>query len=236
MDARIKSEVLKHRTDVLEREYVLVEQAQKSINGACRRFVDIGCGPYGLLGRLGDRLTNLKAGSIGIDLDQAALRTNPNVAHRICASCYDLPLESNSVDLIVCRWVFEHLEHPDRALSEFSRVLRKGGIAYIKTPNLWNYGMLISWATPTVLHNAFLTATGVGENTPTFYRANTKRKLAELAMKAGFKVRNLESRSGSYMYYAFNKELFLTMRGLSRLMSKATSATQLLLMCVLEKT
>jgi SAM-dependent methyltransferase len=236
MDARIKSEVLQHRAAVLDREFTLVEQAQKSLNGSCRRFVDIGCGPYGLLGRAGDRLASLKPNSIGIDLDQAALRENPNIAHRVCASCYSLPLESNSVDLIVCRWVFEHLEHPERALAEFSRVLRKGGVVYIKTPNLWNYGMLISWATPTVLHNAFLNATGFGDNTPTFYRANTKRKLAELAEKGGFKVRNLESRSGSYMYYAFNKELFLTMRGLSRLMRKATDSGQLLLMCVLEKT
>ncbi|HXP87600.1 MAG TPA: methyltransferase domain-containing protein [Bryobacteraceae bacterium] len=235
MDARIRNEVLKHRAEVLDREYALMEQVQKSLNGTCRRFVDIGCGPFGLLGRMGDRLANLKPNSIGIDLDRAALRNNENITHRICASCYSLPLESNSVDLIVCRWVFEHLEHPEQALKEFSRVLRKGGIVYVKTPNLWNYGMLISWATPTALHNAFLTATGFGENTPTFYRANTRRKLVELAANTGFKVRNLESRSGSYVYFAFNKELFLIMRSLSRLVSKATSATQLLLMCVLEK-
>jgi len=235
MDARIKSEVSQHRAEVLDREFTLVEQARTSLSGSCRRFVDIGCGPYGLLGRAGDRLADLRPAAIGIDLDLPALKQNPNIAHGICASCYSLPFESESVDLIVCRWVFEHLEHPEQALAEFSRVLRKGGVVYIKTPNLLNYGMMISWATPTFVHNAFLRATGFGDNTPTFYRANTRGKLAELAGQAGFKVRSMESRSGSYMYFAFNKEIFLTMRGISRLVSKATSATQLLLMCVLEK-
>lgn len=236
MDARIKSQVIKQREEILDREFSLVEEAQKLLSGNHHRLVDIGCGPFGLLGRSGTRLAGLQARSLGIDLDRAALASNPNVAHRICASCYSLPLDSASVDFIVCRWVFEHLEKPEEAMREFSRVLKKGGFLYIKTPNLWNYGMALSWATPTLFHNLFRSATGLRENTPTFYRANTKRRLTELAAATGFVVRNVESYSNSFMYYSFNKELFVAMRALSSLASKVTNRMQQLLLCVMEKT
>jgi hypothetical protein len=95
--------------------------------------------------------------------------------------------------------------------------------------------MLISRATPTSLHNLFLSKAGFNENIPTFYRANTLKKLAKLGEQAGFRIRNLETHSGSYLYYCFNKELFLLMRGISRMFSKATTGMQQTLMCVLEK-
>jgi ubiquinone/menaquinone biosynthesis C-methylase UbiE len=131
--------------------------------------------------------------------------------------------------------VFEHLEKPEEAMQEFSRVLKKGGILYIKTPNLWNYGMLLSWVTPTLFHNLFRSATGLRENTPTFYRANTKRRLTDLAKSAGLTVRELKAYSNSFMYYSFNKELFLVMRGLSQLVGAVTDRMQQLLLCVMEK-
>jgi SAM-dependent methyltransferase len=235
MDARVKSSVLSHRSDILDREYRLVESVHKAVGGNGCRTVDVGCGPYGLLGRMGDRLAALQVGSIGIDTDWKALASNPNVRHRICGSCYSLPLESRSVDLVMCRWVFEHLETPEVAMREFSRVLRPGGFLYIKTPNLWNYTMLVSWATPTLLHNLFFAATGQGNNIPTFYRANTRQKLRQLAASSGFAVRGLESCSSSFAYYSFNKELFLLMRSVSRAVSKVTDRMQQVLLCAMEK-
>lgn len=235
MDVRIKSEVLKQREKILDREYFLVEEAYNSLGGKAGTLVDVGCGAIGLLGRMENRLTALQADSIGIDTNAEDLARNPNIRHRICASCYALPLASNSVDFIVCRWMFEHLESPEKAMREFSRVLKTGGFLYIKTPNLWNYGMIVSWATPTIAHNLFRSAAGLRENTPTYYRANTKRKLAEMAADSGFAVRRIERISNSFMYYSFNKELFLTMRIFSRMAGKVTDRMQQILLCVMEK-
>jgi ubiquinone/menaquinone biosynthesis C-methylase UbiE len=235
MDARIKIQVTRQRDKILDHEYRLLEEAQKSLDENPCRLVDIGCGSFGLLGRNGARLAGMQARSIGIDLDRETLASNPNITHRVCASCYSLPLASNSVDVIVCRWVFEHLESPEKAMREFSRVLKKGGFLYIKTPNLWNYGMMLSWVTPTVFHNFFRSATGLRENIPTFYRANTTRKLNELAKKSDFTIRKLDLCSNSYMYYSFNKELFWVMRSLSILVGKVTERMQQILLCVMEK-
>jgi ubiquinone/menaquinone biosynthesis C-methylase UbiE len=238
MDPRIKDEVSEHRQEVVARECFLIKQAIETMpdsRDSGFRVVDVGCGRYGLLSRAGDRLPGLKRGSVGVDLDVAMLAQNVDVEHRVSASCYSLPFPPESVDVIICRWVFEHLESPKRALDEFSRVLRKGGVVYIKTPNLLNYGMMISWATPLTVHNAFLSKGFEMENTRTFYRANTKRKLAALAESTGLVVRDLETRPGSYLYYGFNRELFLLMRGVSRIMSKFTKSMQQTLMCVLQK-
>lgn len=239
MDPRIRNEVLEHWRGALAKECLLVEQAiEENLapqEPMCLRVVDIGCGRYGLLSRAGNRLAGLKRGSVGVDLDAAALALNVDVEHRVCGSCYSLPFPPESVDVIVCRWVFEHLEYPERALREFSRVLKGGGVVYIKTPNLLNYGMMIAWATPLSFHNTFLSKGFGKENTRTFYRANTKGRLADLAAKSGFAVQTLETRSGSFLYYGFNRELFLVMRALSRMMSKVTRSMQQTLLCVLQK-
>jgi ubiquinone/menaquinone biosynthesis C-methylase UbiE len=234
MDTRVSGDVGQTRDAVLDAEYAVIE-------GLCReagkrsRLVDVGCGALGLLGRRNGRLQELQADSVGIDIDRQGLATNRNVGHRLCASCYSLPLQDNSVDIVVCRWVFEHLEHPEKAMEEFARVLKRGGFLYVKTPNLLNYAMAISWLTPTVLHNLFLTKTGMRENIPTFYRANTRRALSRLAKVSGFTVRRLEHRPYSFMYYAFNRELFLLMRTASRIVHKFTDRLGLVTLCVLEK-
>jgi 2-polyprenyl-3-methyl-5-hydroxy-6-metoxy-1,4-benzoquinol methylase len=47
----------------------------------------------------------------------------------------DLALPSDSYDVVTIIDVVEHLEEPGRLLSEVFRVLRPGGIVFIKTPN-----------------------------------------------------------------------------------------------------
>jgi SAM-dependent methyltransferase len=234
MDRRISGDVSKTRDDVLDHEYAVIDTLRKPVGGRSR-LVDVGCGSLGLLGRRGGRLLDLHADSLGVDIDRQSLLTNRNVGHRLCASCYSLPLKDNSVDILVCRWLFEHLESPEKAMQEFSRVLRKGGFLYVKTPNLLNYAMVVSWLTPTAFHNVFRSGSGMRENIPTFYRANTSPTLRYLAAKTGFAVRTLEYRPYSFMYYAFNKELFLVMRTLSRLVRRVTDRLQLMMFCVLER-
>jgi len=234
MDDRIRGEVIRTWDQVLDHEYAVIEDLHEAVGNPCR-VVDVGCGSLGLLGRRGGRLLGLHAHSLGIDIDQESLSRNRQVMHRVCASCYSLPLKARSVDMVVCRWLFEHLESPEEALREFGRVLRIGGFLYVKTPNLMNYAMVVSKVTPTTFHNLFRSAAGGHDNIPTFYRANTRRKLKDLAAKSGFAVRRLESYPYSYMYYAFNKELFLLMRGVSRLLGRITDRLQLTMICVLEK-
>jgi ubiquinone/menaquinone biosynthesis C-methylase UbiE len=218
----------------LDYEYAVIEDLSGRLGQSCR-LLDLGCGSLGLLARRGERLLGLHKDSLGIDIDRKNLASNQNVVHRLCASCYALPLKSHSVDIIVCRWVFEHLEHPEQAMRECSRVLKKGGFLYVKTPHLWHYTMLLSWATPTAFHNFFLSRTSGKKNTPTYYRANTRRQLERLAAETGFAINRIECYPSSFMYFVFNKELFVTMRAVSKLVGKITDRAQQTLVCVLQK-
>ncbi len=50
-----------------------------------------------------------------------------------------LPIESNSVDFVICSAVLEHVKEPDAVISEMYRVLKKGGKAWVDIPFMQPY-------------------------------------------------------------------------------------------------
>jgi ubiquinone/menaquinone biosynthesis C-methylase UbiE len=190
MDERTKTEIVKSWDECLEYEFGIVERLCKSSRGPCR-LVEVGAGSSGLLGKKRTRLAELEINALEVDIDRDALAKNTEATHRVCANCYSLPLPDNSVDIVICRWLFEHLENPDDAMKEFGRVLKKGGFLFIKTPNLLNYAIVISKFTPTWFHNLVRSALESDDNIPTYYRANTTRRLKSLGGRYGFANKRL---------------------------------------------
>ncbi len=63
------------------------------------------------------------------------------ITHEWIAGENDLPLEDNSIDLVLAMDVIEHVLDPEEFLQPLHRVLKPGGILLITTPNLswwWN--------------------------------------------------------------------------------------------------
>lgn len=52
----------------------------------------------------------------------------------IRSDIYDIPLPDQSVDIILCTQVLEHLQYPARALKEMHRLLKPGGRLYFSVP------------------------------------------------------------------------------------------------------
>lgn len=52
----------------------------------------------------------------------------------ITSDIIDIPLESESIDYILCTEVFEHLKDPVLAIKEFSRLLKRGGKLILTAP------------------------------------------------------------------------------------------------------
>ena len=46
----------------------------------------------------------------------------------------DIPLEGESIDIVICNHILEHVESDHRALSEIRRILRPGGWAVVMSP------------------------------------------------------------------------------------------------------
>lgn len=54
----------------------------------------------------------------------------------IVSSAYEIPVAAGEFDALLCIQVLEHLDAPDRAFAEFSRILRRGGRLYLSVPLL----------------------------------------------------------------------------------------------------
>jgi SAM-dependent methyltransferase len=122
-----------------------------------------------------------------------------------------LPLDAQSVDLIMSRSVFEHLTDPQAVYYEFARVLRPGGRVVFLTANMWDYGTLVAKMVPNRFHAAIIRRVEgrAEEDTfPTAYRTNTRRDVDRLARTAGLTVEAFDHVSQYPNYLLFNGPLF----------------------------
>jgi SAM-dependent methyltransferase len=85
-----------------------------------------------------------------------------------------LPVKSNSVDLVVCTEVLEHVFDTDKALVELNRVLKDGGRLVLSTPLI------------------------MGEHEAHDYYRFTSTCLAQQVQASGFEVVQVSKRGGSF--------------------------------------
>lgn len=104
---------------------------------AGKDVLDAGCGlAYGT-----HILTSAEASRVaGVDIDPEAIeeaqRRIPELADALqLGDIRDLRFDDDSFDLVVCFETIEHVEEPERALFEFRRVLRPGGLLLVSSPN-----------------------------------------------------------------------------------------------------
>jgi SAM-dependent methyltransferase len=125
-------------------------------------------------GKLHD-LRNEGAYVIGVDVDQAVLK-NPAVDQALVMQGHNIPLNDESIDVIVASWVLEHVENPRAFTSEVNRILRPGGWFCAVTPHKLNYRSLAAAALPLNLHISTLRCLQPRRKPedvfPTFYRMN----------------------------------------------------------------
>lgn len=96
-------------------------------------LLDAGCGQGRSFRLLRDAFRPSRL--IGLDADPHSLDCSAMEAAREnievelnCADCADLMLPSASVDILFCHQTFHHLVEQERALAEFWRVLKPGGL------------------------------------------------------------------------------------------------------------
>ncbi len=105
------------------------------------RWVDVGCGHSVLAEWRPNRerlLVSRPASIIGVDIDREAALRHRSIKDIRIGSIYDLPIESNSADLVTANMVVEHLDQPARAFTEVKRVLRTGGTSLSTHPTYWD--------------------------------------------------------------------------------------------------
>jgi SAM-dependent methyltransferase len=114
---------------------------------------------------------------IGIDVDPVVM-THPQLdeAH-VIEPGGRLPLADGSVDMVICEWVLEHVEHPKEFAKEIYRVLKPGGWLCALTPNRLGYVGIGNTIFPEAFKDRLMRIVWPDrpreDAFPTFYRLNT---------------------------------------------------------------
>ena len=109
-------------------------------------MLDVGCGEGRHIFGIMQNYPEMKC--IGLDMDNDSLvkaeegyeffESISNAgAEFLKGSAYSLPFQNNSLDLIICSEVLEHLHHYNDAVKEIHRVLKPGGKFYASVPASW---------------------------------------------------------------------------------------------------
>lgn len=146
---------------------------------------------------------------VGCDLDPAVLGNNSLDEAFILKLGERLPLEDQSIDVIVADYVFEHVDDADWLSREFHRVLKEGGWICARTPSKWSYVAAAARLFPNIRHSKVLRYAQPTRKEvdvfPTRYRLNS---FADIRRR--FPIHQFESLS--YFYagepaYHFNSRL-----------------------------
>ena len=151
------------------------------------QVLDVGCGPGSITVGIASRIGS--GSVIGVDMSesqvqlarQSAVEQGASNAQFRAGSAYALPFEDAQFDALFSHALIEHLSEPVRAMREFLRVLKPGGVMGVATPD-WS-GFLYGPSSPDLVAavKAFeaLQVDNGGD-------VNVGHKLSQHAVDAGF--------------------------------------------------
>lgn len=112
-----------------------IDTVDRHLTGSERVF-DLGCGS----GVVGSEILAPNDSIVvdGCDISASALE-RASSRYRSVYQCNiddtDIPVDSDSYDIVLCTDVLEHLLDPEHAFSEIERILVPGGSAFVSVPN-----------------------------------------------------------------------------------------------------
>jgi len=155
--------------------------------------VDVGCGRGSyqedpIAYRRNLQVLRGKCRVIGIDVDPQAA-CNPAIDEFRLIENDRWPVETSSVNLVLCDFVLEHVANPPGFFAECARVLLPGGFVCIRTVNAWGYESIAARLIPEGWHAAVLRRLQPGRKAddvfPKLYRCNRVGKLRSLMREHG---------------------------------------------------
>jgi SAM-dependent methyltransferase len=155
----------------------------------------------------------------GCDIDPVVLQ-NPYLDEaKLINPSQPLPYDDGTFDLILCDWLFEHIQEPKHVADELLRVLRPGGYICARTPNKWGYISVAARLAGNRNHVRFLSRVQPGRQSvdvfPTVYRMNTAAALKRLFRGAAVTVYRPPNEPS---YYFGRRDIFRAFRLLHALL------------------
>ncbi len=134
--------------ELRRRKEIVVNFIEKINSEKINRVLDLGCGA----GQYLVQLSSMDFECFGADISEEMLKITREkfIFHQIKdvtlinSDCYELPIEDNYFDLIICIGVLEYLDNETRALLEMKRIIKPGGFVTVTFPNLYKLRNLLN--------------------------------------------------------------------------------------------
>ncbi len=131
---QISKSIIKRNIFVIARYNIVLNQLRECTG---KRILDVGCGDgalsYLLSCRTGAFVTGIDSSDEAIRFAREKTRNITNIEF-IKASAYHLPFEHSSFDYVISSDVIEHLQEPQKMLTEIKRAFNGKGKIIITTP------------------------------------------------------------------------------------------------------
>jgi SAM-dependent methyltransferase len=159
----------------------------------------------------------------GVDPDVAVRHNRALVSAAVLDSAH-YPYPDASFDACASDYVLEHVADPAPHFAEVARVLRPGGVYCFRTPNRYHYVTAVARLTPhwfheLVAHRLRNVPRERARPHPTFYAANSARRLRRLAAEAGLETERLVAIEKEPSYGMSSRPLFLAFMIYERLVN-----------------
>jgi ubiquinone/menaquinone biosynthesis C-methylase UbiE len=154
------------------------------------RILDVGCGSSRVLSALSQ--------AIGMDINLRKLRFNLSIGNLLVnADIGNICFKDSYFDVVICSEVIEHLKKENNIFLELRRVLKKGGILILGTPDYSTYSWnLIEWLYKKAVPNGY-----VDEHISHY----TKKELVQYMENIGFKLKTYQYILGCELICKFEK-------------------------------
>jgi SAM-dependent methyltransferase len=193
----------------------------KLLNDICApKILDAGCGSANHF--------QFKANSklVGIDISREELDRNKALSEKILGDIQKYDLSGGDFDAIICHFVFEHLEHPEKALMNFVRGLSDKGIIVIVAPSILSLAGLVTKFTPFWFHKLVRRAlSDKNPSFPTCYRLSMASwRVKQFAVREGMTIHYFRLYQDWWTYKlcyhsGFMKVILTTLRLLFRMLT-----------------
>ncbi len=114
--------------------------------GAAVSIMDMGCNRGYDVFRMNRKFAESSLSFTGLDISPVDIEYAKDVATRenlgncsfVVGNAESTEFKDNSFDIVVCSELLEHVPQPEKVMKEIYRIVKKGGIAIISTPNADN--------------------------------------------------------------------------------------------------
>lgn len=119
----------------LERLIKILKKTVPKQSRQIQQILDIGCADGTITAKIGKHFKLPISNIHGCDVvDQAG--SNPTFTHTLIKEGDRLPYETDSMDLVIALMSLHHVRHLDCMLKDISRVLKPGGLLFIREHNV----------------------------------------------------------------------------------------------------